>query len=576
MDIIAYLRVLRRHVWLIVLCAVIGGGLGAASTLLESETTRSARYYRAEHTLLVNASGGDDSDLLRPVFQSLDQLALLTTAGEVPDRVADELGEDPREIVTHLVLVTNGATQTLDIVAAYRDPQQAEAVANTFADELIATLNELEQTRYNETRDEAITDLQELKNQIATLDAQVANPPPGSNVEVIRAERDSTVNQYRVAYERFQQFANADVPTAGLTTLQSAEAIPIGASEYNARLERGQLGNNIIAQGSPVDENADASGASESTSFSGPVSRGVLGGLLGLIVGIGLAVVIDRVDRRLRTREEVESTFGMPVLAEIPALTQEQQQEYHVLSREQPMSAAAEAYRAVRSSLLFQRTASRRNDEDRPSPFVVMVSSPGAKEGKTTTVANLGVLFAETGARTLAMNCDYRRPTLHQYFGVENEPRQLLDSGVEGLWIIADAALPGDKSPFSVVDEQRRLIAMARERFDVVILDTAPMLATNDATELLDLSDLVVLVARVDETTSEAALRSRELLSRLDGRPAGVVMVGSEPTGTGYYHYLYHRGKKSPKPTPGPVPTPSSNGKTDKLSRRQRKKLASK
>jgi Mrp family chromosome partitioning ATPase len=251
------------------------------------------------------------------------------------------------------------------------------------------------------------------------------------------------------------------------------------------------------------------------------------------------------------------------------------------MSRDQPMSASAEAYRSVRSSLLFQRTALLRG-EDRTAPLVVMVSSPGAKEGKTTTVANLAVLFAEAGARTLAMNCDYRRPTLHQYFGLPNEPRQLLDSGVPDLWVIADAALPGDRSPFSVVDEQRRLISMARERFDVVLLDTAPLLATNDATELLDLADLVVFVARVGETTSDAGLRSRELLGRLDGRPAGVVMVGSAAGASGYYHYLYHRGKATSKASgaaassPGAASPPSSNGEADGLSRRQRKKLARK
>src|SRR5262245_18234124 len=106
MDIIAYLRVLRRHVWLIVLCVVVGAGLGAASTVLESEsaTQKVVRYYRGDHTLLVSS---DSADGVEPVFSNLDHVALLSTAGDVPDHFAASLGEDSRELVTHLTLVIN-------------------------------------------------------------------------------------------------------------------------------------------------------------------------------------------------------------------------------------------------------------------------------------------------------------------------------------------------------------------------------------------------------------------------------------------------------------------------------------
>jgi capsular exopolysaccharide synthesis family protein len=255
------------------------------------------------------------------------------------------------------------------------------------------------------------------------------------------------------------------------------------------------------------------------------------------MLGLGVAIVVDRADHRIRSREDAERAYGLPVLAEVPVLTGAQQRSSELVAASAPLSRAAEAYRAVRSSLMFQRTAEERGREP-SSAFVVLVASASPREGKTTTSANLAALFAETGRRVLAVNCDFRRPTLHQFFDVPHEPRRVVETKIRGLSLVMDvAATIGTVNPALVVEEQRRLIASARKSFDVIVVDTAPMLATNDATEIMGCADLALIVCRAGMTTSDDAARVRELLSRIGAPVSGVVLLGSVTESSGYYYH---------------------------------------
>lgn len=524
---------LRRHWKIIVVAGVLGAVLGAASTLTSKETAETGTFYKATHTLFLDTS--DVGDLVRPIYTNLDQIAVLVTTGDVPKRVAGELGGDSTELTTHIFTVTNGTTNTLDLTCAQKDADDAVACADTFATELIASLKEREQSRFDAERDETIQRVDSIQNQINVLDAQLAARP--ANLDIIQAQRNSLVNQYRITYERFQQLADQGGPVSIVSTLESAEAQPIGQAEYANRIARGQLGENRIRADFATTDSTAVGASSSSNRFSGPFSRGLLGALLGILIGVGLAVVADRVDRRLRTREEVEGAFGMAVLAEVPALNPGQQREPTLISVTAPLSRTAEAYRAVRSSLMFQRATDTRR-RDTGDALVVLVTSAGPKEAKTTSSANLAAVFAEAGSRVLVINCDFRRPMLHRFFDLPNEPRRVFDTNVPGVWVITDvtSGLSG-ANPALVVEEQRRLIASARKRFDVIILDTAPLLTTNDATEVMDSADLAVVVCRSGVTTTDGAARARELLARIAAPVSGVVLVGSAATPNDYYYY---------------------------------------
>ena len=220
-----------------------------------------------------------------------------------------------------------------------------------------------------------------------------------------------------------------------------------------------------------------------------------------------------------------------------------------VLAHVVPRSRTAEAYRVLRSSVQFAATGTAEGstvpdevDDDADDAdhqgAVVLVTSPSPAEGKTTTVANLAVVLGEAGARVLVVNCDFRRPSLGAYLGVDSHLAKVVDSEVDNVKVLAQVTDdPEHANPADVVALQRAVVREARRRFDFVLLDTAPLLTTNDANEVLDSADLVVLVARAGRTTREAADRCAELLERRSAPVLGLVLVATAEAPTGRYYY---------------------------------------
>ena len=572
MDLLSYFRVLQRRWVLILVATMAGAALGAATTLLDSGSTNKT-YYKATHALLWDSTVAATGQ----AAISLPQMAIFTTTGDVPIKAAQALGssEPGRSLAEHITTNTNGVTNTLEITAIAGAPKDAVDLADTFASQLSSYIDGRYKDQFTKTRDAAQAEVDSLQKQASDLQAQVGNLPASSiEAQAINRQITATLNRYYDAFNRLQQL-NVDGPrTSGLTTLESAQSIPIGAGEYESRLSLGQLGNNNITTGTGGNGNGNgaaviSAGAGSSSGFKSPASRGVLGALLGFLVGIGLAFLAERVDRKIRTHIDAEAAFGLPVLAEIPQFTHGRDRDADLVAVTSPLSRAAEAYRAIRTSVLFQRASVSTGGVFEPGhtgPLVLMVTSASPREGKTTTSANLAAVFAEAGSSVLVVNCDFRRPTIHRLFHVEDEPRRVQETGIEGVKIVTDVVADRAANPAQVVAAQRQVITAARDRFDVIILDTAPLLTANDAVELVSAADLVLLVARSGVTGVESAQRSMELLTRLEAPVGGLVLVGSIQGASDSYYYQPGR-VDAPAParavrangnnggTTGPLPT---------------------
>jgi Mrp family chromosome partitioning ATPase/capsular polysaccharide biosynthesis protein len=565
MDLLSYLRILRRRWALIAVVAIAGLVLGAGTALANPNGgSGSSHYgYKATNLLFLDTSGNENSSgsnqSSSSSFTNLQQDALLAVTGDVPNRVGTKLGGNGRQLAQQVIAGANTGTNTLAVTAIARNSGDAEQLANTFATALVSSIGDKQQASFNAQRDKLTKQISNLQGQINSLDAQaLANPGNGA----IPAERNGVVGDLQLAYTSFQQLADQGVPTPPLSSIESAQAVPIGAAEYDNRLSLGQQGENVQTVDPSNPSSTPAIATSTNSTFQGPLSRGLLGGFLGLIGGIGLALVAERLDRRLRSRPEVEEAYGVPVLAEVPVLTQAQQDHDDVVSHTSPLSRTAEAHRAVRSALLFQhvgegvpRTGGNGNrgattteagivGPEHPAgetPLVVLVTSATSNEGKTTTTANLAAVFAESGASVLAVNCDFRRPTLHRYLGAPDDPRKVLKTTVPGVTLVSGVVTDATANPAQVIAAQREVIAAAKEHFDVVLLDTAPLTTTNDAIEIMSTADVVLLVARPDVTTSDAAERTRELLDRVHAPVAGVLLVAADSVAADTYYYYSSR-----------------------------------
>ena len=314
--------------------------------------------------------------------------------------------------------------------------------------------------------------------------------------------------------------------------------------------------------------------------FVVPPNRGLrtgLAALVGLLLGLGLALLLDRLDSRLRTRSEVHKALRMPVIAEVPRLPLGRSAKDQIGFVREPLSVYADGYRAARSAIVHlpshqlvgEWTTEAAADgavTTRPASAarVVLVTSAHAQEGKTTSVANLAASFAETGQRVLVVDADLRSPDAHNMFdvpqgtGVSDFVSKAAGTSITSL--IRPTNVPnvailtaGTRLdyPASLASRMGPLLAQAREAADIVLVDTAPLLAASDVFDILPMVDTIVLVARSGRITEGAAQRAAELLGRFQVPVVGVILVGA-PMGRadGYasaygYGYGYGKDKKS-------------------------------
>jgi capsular exopolysaccharide synthesis family protein len=207
-----------------------------------------------------------------------------------------------------------------------------------------------------------------------------------------------------------------------------------------------------------------------------------------------------------------------------------------------------EAYRALRTNIRF-------SSPDRPVK-TLMVTSPLASEGKTTTAANLGAVFARAGATTIIVDADLRKPRQHKIFQVDNRaglttalvsdvPSQmngnLKESGVPNLRLLASGPRPPNPSELLSSERMNALMEHLRGEADVVIFDTPPCLAVSDPAVLASRVDGVLLVLQAGKSRREAAVRAKEALEQVGAKILGVVLtkIPARKGRYGYYYYYY-------------------------------------
>lgn len=210
-----------------------------------------------------------------------------------------------------------------------------------------------------------------------------------------------------------------------------------------------------------------------------------------------------------------------------------------------PRSPAAEAYRTLRTNLQFSALSTK-------GPHVLLVASASPREGKTTTVGNLGVVLAQAGSRVCLIDSDLRRPSLHRLFGLGNAmglTTALLHEApvaeaarptrVEHLELVTSGPVPPNPAELLSSKAMQQFLEGAGAAYDVVILDSAPVLAVSDASALAPRSDGVVLVVRVRVTPHQAVQRAIEQLEGVGGKVAGILLNAVDLRRDGYYYRYY-------------------------------------
>jgi capsular exopolysaccharide synthesis family protein len=306
-----------------------------------------------------------------------------------------------------------------------------------------------------------------------------------------------------------------------------------------------------------------------------PVGRGALfriltGLIIGLILGGGAAVLVERLNTTIRRRDDVESMLHVPGLAVIPQIATSNGK-LGLLGRGLKLpgmttrrdrsgndslvtvtdfgSVGAEAYRTLRTNLIFSQAIQTLR--------TIVITSPSPKDGKTTTAANLAVTFAQQGMRVLIIDCDMRKARLHNMFGLPREPgfSQLLarqatveqvvqQTSIENLSLISAGLLPANPSELLGSAIARTTIESLAAQYDIVILDTPPVHVAADSLILGSMANGVLLVLRAGYSEREAAQEALQRLLNVGAHVVGAVLNDPDHKvpeyGSYYYYYDYH------------------------------------
>lgn len=556
MEPVDYLKILKKH-WKL-LTALIIFAVGVVYLISPAEATRS---YRAEHLLAVSSTSGEEVSM---ELDNLTRAELFVATGEVPEAAAELLapdGDQPDagDLAESIQAEGDPERGTLTIVANASDPDEAVDIANAFGLAFIEYVAE-EYGAPSSSGDE-------------DGDNNSDNGGGGPEAELLEEE------------EIILRMAEID-------DLLEREELPDNAVDLRAeRTELERILNGESTSGPIAYETVTPArtASSDSAMFETREERMALAAGIALLLGFGVAIVLDRNDTRLRTKEQTERRFGLPVLAEVPLLPLRERGRAAVAAYERE-AGLAEAYRSLRTALMLFRGFDSRSGGDkdeRPNgnghPVraaagqdvaaarqLVVVTSAEPGDGKSTTAANLAVAYAEAGQSVLILTWDLWRPLSPAVFGAADGPGItdfLEDAGPPLLRYVQDTAIPGVRivtagtlsgRPSTRPDMVRDLLDEARSLAAVVIVDTAPLLSASVTREVATLADAVLIVSRVGRTTADAADRCTEMLERIGANALGVVLIG---VATGAFSDYYGPSRKAGYDSvPGPRRKPATAG----------------
>ena len=268
--------------------------------------------------------------------------------------------------------------------------------------------------------------------------------------------------------------------------------------------------------------------------------------VLGLMSGIGLALVRDWTDHRIRSADEVQAMLGVPVLGVIPHMEgKNTARERGRLVADDPVSGIAEAYRTVRTTLYFGIGS---------NPRTILVTSPESGDGKTTLVSNLAITMAQSGQKVLLLDCDLRKPSQAELFGVDKKLgfSKLLSPGfdalsaiiatnVAGLDLLAGGSVPANPAEILSSPAFTTLLTELAGKYDRIVIDSPPVMTVTDARILGSLCDNTVMVLRAEKSTRRGARDAMEALRSVGAQVIGVV-VNDVSRRSGQYGYGYGYG----------------------------------
>lgn len=501
---------------IILLAAILGAGLafGISQEL--------SPVYRATATLLVGQPIRA-SNLRSQELQTSQQLAL--TYAEIGRRqpvlqgTVDALDLDIswQQLKEQIRFRRVEGTQLLDVVVERGSPSEAQRIADEVARQLILLSPSGSQGEDGEGTgqfiEQRLDSLQERiesgQSRSAELERAITNADTTEEMRNLQDELDTLeglVTEWESTYAQLRTLVEGEQATNKLEVMVPAQVDP------NPVWPRVRLNT-------------------------------ILGGVMGLLLVMGLIVWRDYWDETLQSADDLGQIVGLISLGAVSKIKGRKYQD-KLINSLPPFAPTSEAYRIIRSNIRFASKDKRCK--------TILVTSATFGEGKSLTVANLGIAMARAGLETIIVDADLRRPAQHKIFDVGNEvgltdllrteelefDDRFYETGVELLHLLPSGTIPDNPSELLGFGYGELLLAGLAELVDVVIVDSPPVLSVADAALLSNQVDGVVVVIESGRTTRRVARQTISALQRAGADVLGAVINrASRRTGAGYYHY---------------------------------------
>ncbi|HUQ63689.1 MAG TPA: polysaccharide biosynthesis tyrosine autokinase [Acidimicrobiales bacterium] len=501
------LRVLRKRKGTVILTVALLVGVTLAVSYLQTPVYEARTEVLLQSRPTESLFDSNTGQVLDPGRVVQTQIRVFLSQ-PVRDAVKQQLGVTPAVSVDG-VADTDVVQVKAESTVAKRAATVADAYANAYiefrrkqaVDDILAASTQIQ------------AQIDDLQKQIDATEGEVAAAPAAQQSSVrqsVTVRKDALVSQQAVFRQKLDQ-------------LQVDQAIKSGGA---------QLVTPATVPTSPVRPQ--------------PLRNAVIALVLGLVLGIGLVFLVEYLDDSVKGKDDLErASGGLPVLGVIPLVEWKDREQPQVISLADPRSPASEAYRTLRTSIQFMAL-------ERPVR-TMQITSPSPEEGKSTTIANLAVAIARAGQRVVILDCDLRRPRMHEFFGLDRSigftsvllGKVPLSAALQPvpnqsrLSILASGPPPPNPSELLSSVRTVEVLTSLQAEADIVLIDCPPVLPVTDALVVSGRVDATLVVCVAGSTSRKEAARAIELLRQVDAPLVGTVLNGVTADDAYDYGYSY-------------------------------------
>jgi len=527
-----YVGVIKRHKWTISLITVLVIVAALVFTYLQPPQYSASAQVLVQ-PIVISADENVDEDAL-----NLETEVLIATSPRVAETAGDELGESQDlSLLKNLEVTVAQDTNVLIFTYTGGNAKEVQRRTQALADAYVT--NRLDDAR--ERLETAVGSVQAVLDSLQErLDARNAELEASANPEeetALQNEIDTLSQQ--IVFERTRMLG-----------LASPSNVQAGQVLYAAQFPTNPSNPTLL-------------------------KSGLIGVLVGLFLGIGFAFMRERLDDRLTGRADLEAAIGAPVLSVVPRISAwKNSKEAYLVTNEEPHSVGSEAYRTLRTAILFVSSQYSVN--------ALLITSAHEQEGKSVTSANLAVVLGQAGKKVIVVSGDLRKPRLHKFFEVEGLKKGLTNllAGEVSLddvlipvgpasgnvFMLPSGPIPGNPAELLGSEAMGTVMNQLRDRAEFVIVDIAPVLAVADAMTLAPTCDGVLLVTDATKTNSGAVKQAREQLDQVGAVVVGGILQNFDPSKSPVYAarfetpYTYKADESSRRPRLKAMPWSKAKG----------------